>query len=64
MIVGKEKLGINYWSKHCKDISLTPYERKKIWEYLVYECEMLPENKIDFDSKDVKIIIDFSRFIN
>jgi hypothetical protein len=62
MISGKEKLDINYWCKHLPmDIEITPWERKQLIQYFMDDLKMPREYKLDFNSDQLKIMIDYSR---
>ena len=65
MIIGEENLNFNYWGKHLPfNIEPTPWERKIIREYFVVELKMPPDHQIDWDCKQIKFIVDLSRFFN
>ena len=65
MIIGEENLDFNYWGKHLPfNIKLTPWEKKIIREYFIVELKMSPDHQIDWESKQIKIMVDLSRFFN
>jgi hypothetical protein len=62
MILGKEKLDINYWSKHLPmEIEITPWERKQLNQYFIEDLCMSNDHNLDFDSDQLKMMIDYSR---
>jgi hypothetical protein len=63
MIKGKSKLNICYYSKHLnRDFSLSLWEKKIIERYFREEIGILPDQNIDFDSREVLLIIDIIRY--
>jgi hypothetical protein len=65
MIQGKPNLNVGYYSKFLKgQFSLSLLEKKIIEKYFREEMGILLEQKIDFDSPEVLLIIDIIRFAN
>lgn len=62
MISGKEKLDINYWCKHIPmDIEITPWERKQLTIYFIEDLRMSRSHELDFNSNQLKLLVDYSR---
>lgn len=61
MIKGKENLDFNYWSKHNPNIEITPWERKLLREFFTEDYGMIPDHKLDYQSSQLKLMIDFGR---
>ena len=65
MIRGKENLGFDYWCNHLPtDFEITPWERELLREYYLKDLRMIPEQELDYQSKELKLIIDFGRRMN
>lgn len=65
MIRGKENLGFEYWSNHNPNkFEITPWERQQLREYFIDELGMKRDHKLDYHSKQLKLLIDFSRRMN
>jgi hypothetical protein len=65
MIRGKENLGFNYWCNHLPtDFEITPWERELLREYYLKDLRMIPEQELDYQSKELKLMIDFGRRMN
>ena len=65
MIRGKENLGFDYWCNHLPtDFEITPWERELLREYYLKDLRMIPEQELDYQSKELKLMIDFGRMMN
>ena len=65
MIRGKGNLGCNYWCNHLPtDFEITPWEREMLREYYLKDLGMIPEQDLDYQSKELKLLIDFGRRMN
>ena len=65
MIRGKGNLGFNYWSNHRpNNFEITPWERQLLREYFIEDLGMKPDHDLDFQSKQLKFMIDFGRRMN
>ncbi|MDA9584836.1 hypothetical protein N9R63_03540 [Flavobacteriaceae bacterium] len=65
MIRGKGNLGCNYWCNHLPtDFEITPWERELLREYYLKDLRMIPEQELDYQSKELKLMIDFGRRMN
>jgi hypothetical protein len=65
MIRGKGNLGFNYWSNHRpNNFEITPWERQQLREYFLQDLGMIPEQELDYQSKELKLMIDFGRRMN
>ena len=65
MIRGKENLGFDYWCNYLPtDFEITPWERELLREYYLKDLRMIPEQELDYQSKELKLIIDFGRRMN
>lgn len=65
MIRGKGNLGCNYWCNHLPtDFEITPWERELLREYYLQDLGMIPEQELDYQSKELKLMIDFGRRMN
>ena len=65
MIRGKENLGFDYWCNHLPtDFEITPWERELLREYQLKDLGMIPEQELDYESKELKLMIDFGRRMN
>jgi len=67
MIQGKEHLNFNYYSKYLqkeKSIDLKESEKQLVEKYFKEQLRILPEQKIDFESSEVLMIVDLIRFSN
>jgi hypothetical protein len=65
MIRGKENLGFDYWCNHLPtDFEITPWERELLREYYLKDLRMIPEQELDYQSKELKLMIDFGRRMN
>lgn len=65
MIRGNENLGFDYWSNHNpNNLEITPWERKQLREYFIDDLGMIQDHELDYQSKQLKLLIDFSRKIN
>jgi tRNA U54 and U55 pseudouridine synthase Pus10 len=65
MIQGKEHLNFNYYSKYLqkeKSIDLKESEKQLLEKYFRKELRILPEQKIDFDSPEILMIVDLIKF--
>lgn len=67
MIIGKEQLNFDYYSKYMQygeSINLNEPEKLLIEKYFREKLRILPEQKIDFDSPEVLMMVDLIRFSN
>jgi hypothetical protein len=65
MILGEPNLNVAYYSKFLKgQFSLNIWEMRMIEKYFRKEMGILPEQKIDFESPEVLLIIDIIRYSN
>ena len=65
MIRGKENLDIKYWSRHIPtEFEITPWERELLREYYLKDLGMISEQELDYQSKELKLMIDFGRRMN
>ena len=65
MIRGKGNLGCNYWCNHLPtEFEITPWERELLREYYLQDLGMIPEQELDYQSKELKLMIDFGRRMN
>ena len=65
MIRGKGNLGCNYWCNHLPtEFEITPWERELLREYYLKDLRMIPEQELDYQSKELKLMIDFGRRMN
>jgi hypothetical protein len=65
MIRGNENLGFNYWCKHLPTkFEITPWERQQLREYFVEDLGMVPDQELDYQSDQLKLLIDFGRRMN
>lgn len=65
MIIEEENLDFEYWSDHLpEDFQLTPWERKKVREYFLTELRMSTEHELDYDSRKLKLMVDFYRWMS
>ena len=65
MIRGKGNLGCNYWCNHLPtEFEITPCERELLREYYLKDLGMIPEQELDYQSKELKLMIDFGRRMN
>ena len=65
MIRKKENLDFKYWCKQLPvDFEITPWERQLLREYFIEDLGMKPDHDLDFQSKQLKLIIDFGRRMN
>jgi hypothetical protein len=65
MIEGKEHLNIDYYSKYLQygeSINLNESEKQLVEMYFREKLRILPEQKIDFDSPEVLMMVDLIRF--
>lgn len=61
MIHGNENLDFDYWSKHNPNIEITPWERKLLRDYFINDLGMIPDHDLDFQTNQIKLLIDFGR---
>lgn len=67
MIIGKEQLNFDYYSKYLqygRSIDINDSEKKLVEKYFRETLRILPEQKIDFDSPEVLMMVDLIRFSN
>ena len=65
MIRGKGNLGCNYWCNHLPtEFEITPWERELLREYYLQDLGMISEQELDYQSKELKLMIDFGRRMN
>ena len=65
MIRGKGNLGCNYWCNHLPtEFEITPWERELLHEYYLKDLGMISEQELDYQSKELKLMIDFGRRMN
>jgi hypothetical protein len=65
MMLGKPNLNVGYYSKFLKgQFSLNIWEMMMIEKYFREEIGILPEQKIDFESPEILLIVDLIRFSN
>jgi hypothetical protein len=65
MIRGKGNLGCNYWCKHLPTkFEITPWERQQLREYFVEDLGMISDQELDYQSDQLKLLIDFGRRMN
>ena len=65
MIKGKENLGFDYWCNHLPTkIEITPWERQQLREFFVNDLGLIPDQELDFQSKQLQLLIDFVRRMN
>jgi len=65
MIRGKENLGYDYWCRHLPTkFEITPWERQQLREYFVQDLGMIPDQELDYQSNQLKLLIDFGRRMN
>ena len=65
MIRGKENLGFNYWCRQLPtEFEITPWERQQLREYFVNDLGMIPDQELDYQSNQLKFLIDFGRRMN
>ncbi len=67
MIQGKEKLDFKYYSKYLQYrslIDINKSEKQLVEKYFKTQLRILPEQKIDFESPEVLMIVDLIRFSN
>ena len=65
MIRGKGNLGCNYWCNHLPtDFEITLWERELLREYYLKDLGMISEQELDYQSKELKLMIDFGRRMN
>ena len=65
MIQGKEKLDFKYYSKYLQyrsSIDINESEKQLVEKYFKTQLRILPEQKIDFESPEVLMIVDLIRF--
>jgi hypothetical protein len=65
MIQGKEKLDFKYYSKYLQYrslIDINKSEKQLVEKYFKTQLRILPEQKIDFESPEVLMIVDLIRF--
>lgn len=65
MIIGKEQLNFDYYSKYMhygESINLNEPEKLLIERYFREKLRILPEQKINFDSPEVLMMVDLFRF--
>jgi hypothetical protein len=65
MIKGKEHLNIDYYSKYLqysRSMNINDSEKLLVEKYFREKLRILPEQKIDFDSPEVLMIVDLIRF--
>ena len=65
MIRGKGNLGCNYWCNHLPTkFEITPWERQQLKEYFVKDLGMISDQELDYQSDQLKLLIDFVRRMN
>ncbi len=65
MIQNKENLDFKYWSKHLPmDFEINPLERKQLYDYFTKELRMLEDHKLNFQSPQLKLIVNIHRIMN
>ena len=65
MIRGKENLGFDYWCRHLPtEFEITPWERQQLREYFVQDLGMIHDQELDYQSDQLKFLIDFGRRMN
>ena len=64
MIRGKENLGFNIGATPSYEFEITPWEREQLREYYLEDLGMIPEQELDLQSKELKLMIDFGRRMN
>ena len=65
MIRGKENLDIKYWSRNIpSNLEITSWERKQIREYFIEELGMTDDLELDFQSTQLKLVVDVYRRIS
>ena len=65
MIRGKENSGFNYWCNHLPTkFEITPWERQQLREYFVEDLGMISDQELDYQSDQLKLLIDFGRRMN
>lgn len=65
MIIGKEQLNVDYYSNYLQygePINLNEPEKLLVEKYFREKLRILPEQKIDFDSPEVLMMVDLIRF--
>ena len=67
MIKGKEHLNVDYYSKYLqygRSMNINDSEKLLVEKYFREKLRILPEQKIDFDSPEVLMMVDLIRFSN
>lgn len=65
MIRGNENLGFDYWCRHLPtEFEITPWERQQLREYFLQDLGMVPDQELDYQSDQLKLLIDFGRRMN
>ena len=65
MIRGKENLDYRYWGRQIpSNLEITPWERKQIREYFIEELGMTDDLELDFQSTQLKLVVDVYRRIS
>lgn len=65
MIIGKEQLNVDYYSKYLqygRSMNINDSEKLLLEKYFREKLRILPEQKIDFDSPEVLMMVDLIRF--
>lgn len=65
MIQGKEHLNFNYYSKYLQNgrsMDINESEKQLVEKYFKEQLRILPEQKIDFESPEVLMMVDLIRF--
>lgn len=65
MIIGKEQLNVDYYSKYLqygRSMNINDTEKLLVEKYFREKLRILPEQKIDFDSPEVLMMVDLIRF--
>lgn len=67
MIIGKEQLNFDYYSKYMQygeSMNINDSEKLLVEKYFREKLRILPEQKIDFVSPEVLMMVDLIRFSN
>ena len=65
MIIGKEHLNVDYYTKYLqygRSMNINDSEKQLVEKYFREKLRILPEQKIDFDSPEVIMMVDLIRF--
>jgi|SaaInlStandDraft_1057018.scaffolds.fasta_scaffold43128_3 hypothetical protein len=64
MIRNKENLDYKYWGNHLPfEFEITHWEKKQLRDYFINELKMSNEHELDFESNEIKLIVDICRRI-